>query len=45
MPWASGVEARYTEAMRSKLKRLVADGTPVEVEPGLVARATVETTA
>ncbi|MFV5997178.1 hypothetical protein ACNPQM_33505 [Streptomyces sp. NPDC056231] len=40
-----GVEARYTEAMRSKLKRLVADGTLVEVEPGLFARTTVETAA
>jgi hypothetical protein len=32
-------QARVHEAMRSKLKRLVADGTLVETEPGLFARA------
>ena len=34
-----GAEARFVEATRSKLKRLVADGLLVEVEPGLFARA------
>ncbi|WP_280702996.1 hypothetical protein [Kitasatospora sp. GP82] len=34
-----GAEARFVEAMRSKLKHLVTDGVLVEVGPGLFARA------
>ena len=46
MSWAWGRgPARFTEAMRSKLKRLVADGTLVEVGPGLFARFAVGTAA
>ncbi|WP_034091832.1 hypothetical protein [Streptacidiphilus albus] len=33
-----GAEAKFTEALRSKLKRLVADGVLIEVEAGLFAR-------
>ncbi|MDH6706590.1 hypothetical protein P3T27_003317 [Kitasatospora sp. MAA19] len=40
-----GAEARFTEAMRSKLKRPVVDGVLVEVEPGLFTRARTETAA
>ncbi|MGW5114318.1 hypothetical protein ACWEQ8_02510 [Streptomyces noursei] len=44
-PSGAGAEARFTEATRSKLKRLVADGVLVEMEPGLFTRAGTETAA